>query len=105
MTARRAALLRYQSAVAIGDSAGSCAFVGAEFGPDGEVVGDFQGLIEIQVELVANVENAPAAGELGRGGAVENDVVELGFLERVGVRVAHDRVDAFDAAEVAEVFV
>src|SRR3954452_25135111 len=98
-------LLHLQLAVAGGDSARGRAFVGVELGPNGEVVGDFQRLIEVQVKLLGEVEDAPLACELSRGRSVENDVIVLGVLTGVGVRVHHDRVDAVDAAQVAEVLI
>src|SRR4051812_26698116 len=80
-------LLQLQLAVAIGYATGSCTFVRVEFGPDREVVGDFQRLIDVQVKLLGKVEDAPLAGEFGGGSPVENDVVVLGVLTGVGVGV------------------
>ncbi len=81
-----------------GDATGRRAFVGVEFGPDGEVIGDFQGLFERQVELLLKVEHAPFTSELGCRGLVNDDVVVLGVLASVCECVAHDRHDAIDTS-------
>ena len=62
----RATLLRVDTGSAGGDAAGRRAFVGVELGPDGEVIGYFQGLVASQVIELLEVEDAPAAGEFGR---------------------------------------
>jgi hypothetical protein len=60
---------------AAGDVVGLASFAGAEFGPDGKMIGDEEGLFHGEVELAHQIEDAGAAGELGRGAAIEDDVV------------------------------
>ena len=50
-------------------------FIGTELGPDGQVLGDLQGLLRREVQLANHVQHAGAAGVLDRRAAVEEDVV------------------------------
>ena len=52
-TCRKATLLRPHVPIARGDAAGGRAFVGVELGPDGEVVGDLQGLVDASGGIAA----------------------------------------------------
>ena len=85
-----------------GEAARCAAFVGAEFGPDWKVIGNFQGLIQCEVEFTHDIEHASVAGVFDCRGAVENHVV-VGFrAARIGGDTGDDPTDVGDLLEQAE---
>ncbi len=75
---------------ASGDAAGLPAFVDMEFGPDRQVIGDFQGLLQRQIVLAEEIEDAASPREFVRGSAVEEQVVTLFRALGVGGRCRDD---------------
>src|SRR5262249_19757320 len=56
-------------------------FKDTEFSPHGQVIADPLGLLERQIVLAEKIEHTTAAGKLGCGGFVQENVVVLGVVQ------------------------
>src|SRR3954469_23542992 len=88
-----------------GDFRRAAPFIDAEFAPDGEMVGDEQGVFQREVIYPHEIEDAAAAGVLDRVLVVEDDIVELVSAAGVGSVAGDDVPQVGDAAELAEMLV
>lgn len=58
------------------DESAPSAFVDAEFRPDRQMVRDLRGALDRQIELAHQVEDFRLSGELARGAAIKNDIIQ-----------------------------